>query len=295
MGWAFPLHMGGVDRPPGVPSRDVPHRHRRGDPPGPGGRRGGQRAAEPARAPAPGRWWASPDWWLRTTASAAVGRAGRGAPDRGRAAGGLAGRPGPRDALGPGAEGGGRRSARAITARWVLAEGTRAITEASITHRPSVPRTRPAASTTASGSSGRPIRQRADRVVEGLDRAQHLVGVVEAGPGREDIGEGRRAGHLHQAPPRRDRRRPVGGLEEPAHLDRGWRRVAALEADDPAPRAGVGDLDVQVGVALAALDRARVGHHLVDAPLAGHLVGAGQQALVPGARPGGASRASSKR
>ena len=29
---------------------------------------------EPARAPLHGRWWRSPDWWLRTTASAAVGR-----------------------------------------------------------------------------------------------------------------------------------------------------------------------------------------------------------------------------
>ena len=29
---------------------------------------------EPARAPLRGRWWRSPDWWLRTTASAAVGR-----------------------------------------------------------------------------------------------------------------------------------------------------------------------------------------------------------------------------
>ena len=28
----------------------------------------------PARAPLVGRWWRSPDWWLRTTASAAVGR-----------------------------------------------------------------------------------------------------------------------------------------------------------------------------------------------------------------------------
>jgi hypothetical protein len=29
---------------------------------------------EPARAPVRGHWWRSPDWWLRTTASAAVGR-----------------------------------------------------------------------------------------------------------------------------------------------------------------------------------------------------------------------------
>ena len=29
---------------------------------------------EPARPPARRRWWRSPDWWLRTTASAAVGR-----------------------------------------------------------------------------------------------------------------------------------------------------------------------------------------------------------------------------
>src|SRR5205085_5664678 len=45
------------------------------------------------------------------------------------------------------------RSASAITGRWVLAEGTRGITEASITHSPSRPYTRPAGSTTASGSS----------------------------------------------------------------------------------------------------------------------------------------------
>ena len=31
-------------------------------------------APEPDRAPGPRRWWSSPDWWLRTTASAAVGR-----------------------------------------------------------------------------------------------------------------------------------------------------------------------------------------------------------------------------
>jgi hypothetical protein len=29
---------------------------------------------EPLPAPARGRWWASGDWWLRTTASAAVGK-----------------------------------------------------------------------------------------------------------------------------------------------------------------------------------------------------------------------------
>ena len=31
-------------------------------------------APEPPRPARPARWWASPDWWLRTTASAAVGR-----------------------------------------------------------------------------------------------------------------------------------------------------------------------------------------------------------------------------
>ena len=31
-------------------------------------------APQPARPARPWRWWTSPDWWLRTTASAAVGR-----------------------------------------------------------------------------------------------------------------------------------------------------------------------------------------------------------------------------
>ena len=64
MGWAFPLHMGGVDRsrgyPRGMSPTDIEEEIRQalegseeaGEPP------------EPARAPAPGRWWASPDWWL---------------------------------------------------------------------------------------------------------------------------------------------------------------------------------------------------------------------------------------
>ena len=71
---AFPLHMGGVDRSRGYPRtmsptdideeiRDVlSGAEEAGEPP------------EPVRAPLPGRWWRSPDWWLRTTASAAVGR-----------------------------------------------------------------------------------------------------------------------------------------------------------------------------------------------------------------------------
>src|SRR5690606_15494786 len=90
-------------------------------------------------------------------------QAGGGAADRGRAAAGVAGGEGRRlDQLGGPArprKAAASRSARAITARWVFADGTRAITEASITHTPSVPRSRPPASTTASGSSGRPIRQ----------------------------------------------------------------------------------------------------------------------------------------
>lgn len=63
-------------------------------------------------------------------------------------------------------------------------------------------------------------------------------------------------------------------------------RVGALEAHDPPARAGVGHLDVEFAEPRAALDGARVGRHLVDAPLPADLVGAGQQALVPGARPG---------
>ena len=74
MASAFSLHMAGVDRPRGYPRgmspTDIEEEIRQalegaeevGEPP------------EPTRAPAPGRWWANPDWWLRTTASAAVGR-----------------------------------------------------------------------------------------------------------------------------------------------------------------------------------------------------------------------------
>ena len=124
-------------------------------------------------------------------------------------------------------------------------------------------------------------------MVERLHRPQHLVGVVEARPGGDHIRQRRGAGDLHQPPPRLHRRRPVGRLQEPPHLDpRLQARVAALQADVAAAAAGVGDLDVQVRVALAALHRPRVRHHLVDAPLPTHLVGAGEEALVPGVRPG---------
>jgi hypothetical protein len=137
----------------------------------------------------------------------------------------------------------------------------------------------------------------ADRVVEGLDGAQHVVGVAQAGPGCQHLGQLRPGGHLQQPPPGGHGGGAVAGLEEPAHVDhRLGGRVAALQAHDAPARAGVGDLDVEVGEALAALDRARVGQHLVDAPLAADLVLAGQQALVyQGLGQGGAGRASSKR
>ena len=148
-------------------------------------------------------------------------------------------------------------------------------------------RTRPRASTTASGSSSRPIRQLPTGWWKVSTVRSTWSGSSRPRPGREHAGSGAaRATSISRAPGR-DRGRAVGGLEEPAHLDhRLVGRVAALQAHGPAPRARVGDLDVEVGEALAALDLARVRHHLVDAPLPADLVGAGQQALVPGARPG---------
>ena len=51
------------------------------------------------------------------------------------------------------------RSAAAIVGRFVFARGTSGKTEASATHRPSTPSTRPEGSTTVRGSSGAPMRQ----------------------------------------------------------------------------------------------------------------------------------------
>ena len=68
---AFPLHRGRVDRGRGYPRTMSPTdldeeiREALGD---------AEEPPEPLPVRARGRWWATPDWWLRTTASAAVGK-----------------------------------------------------------------------------------------------------------------------------------------------------------------------------------------------------------------------------
>ena len=71
----------------------------------------------------------------------------------------------------------GRRSAKAITARWVLAEGTRAKHRA--VHDPEAlePEHPAGGVDDRRGVVGPPHAAAADRVVEGLDGAQDVVGI----------------------------------------------------------------------------------------------------------------------
>ena len=68
---AFPLHRAGVDRGRGYPRTMSPTdldeeiREALGD---------AEEPPEPLPVRVRRRWWATPDWWLRTTASAAVGK-----------------------------------------------------------------------------------------------------------------------------------------------------------------------------------------------------------------------------
>ena len=77
---AFPLHRAGVDRARGYPRTMSPTdldeeiREALGDaeePPEPLSVRVPMRGRRARRR----RWWSTPDWWLRTAASAAVGKA----------------------------------------------------------------------------------------------------------------------------------------------------------------------------------------------------------------------------